>query len=318
MLTTRRAFGLAVGGLAATALLQRARQPLAAEAEVPAARSDALRDVVVDVGGIPYFTRVSADPLPEAPPLVLVHGLALSGRYMVPTAHLLARDYHVLMPDLPGFGDSGKPDRVLDVPGLADALVAWMDAIRLERAMFLGNSFACQIMADLGARHPERMERGVFQGPTTPADERTWLRQFVRWRQNAPFSPPQMDTIAGSDYAKCGLVRAIMTFEFSLRDQIEDKLGDVPAPALVVRGALDPICNQDWAEAVTAGLPAGRLVVIPNVSHTLVFTSPVELTTVSRPFLEETTLGPGAPLVSGRAMARQEACHGRAPRGAWP
>jgi 2-hydroxy-6-oxonona-2,4-dienedioate hydrolase len=59
-----------------------------------------------------------------APDVVLVHGLGLSGRYMLPLAAHLAADYPVFLPDLRGFGDSSHPAEVLDVPGLADGLVA--------------------------------------------------------------------------------------------------------------------------------------------------------------------------------------------------
>lgn len=45
------------------------------------------------------------------PAVVLVHGLVVSSRYMVPTLKRLARDYRVYAPDLPGFGESEKlPD----------------------------------------------------------------------------------------------------------------------------------------------------------------------------------------------------------------
>jgi 2-hydroxy-6-oxonona-2,4-dienedioate hydrolase len=43
-------------------------------------------------------------------------------------------------------------------------------------------------------------------------------------------------------------------------------------------------------EQVADGLPDGRLVMIPDVAHTLVFTAPVELTEASRPFLDESRL----------------------------
>lgn len=238
------------------------------------------------MAGLPIHMLVSSDPPPDAPVIVLVHGLALSGKYMVPTAEVLAPDHRVYVPDFPGFGDSGKPNRVLDVPGLADALAAWMRAVGLERAMLLGNSFGCQIIADLAARYPDRVERAVLQGPTTPADERSWLWQFIRWQQNSPHNPPEMGEIARQDYAKCGLVRALLTFQFSLNDRIEDKLPQIEAPTLVVRGSVDPICPQDWVEYVTRQLPRGELAIIPDVAHTLVFTSPHELVEVSRPFLE--------------------------------
>ncbi len=288
-MSRRRLGKLAAGAALATVTASGRPRPAVAE-PIEAARSPALREIVVDVDGLPMLTRVSADPPPDAPPLVPVHGLALSGRYMVPVVERLALHYHIMMPDLPGFGDSGKPDRVLDVPGLATWLERWMVAIGLERAMLLGNSFGCQLIVDLAARYPDRVERAVLQGPTTPPDERTWLMQFVRWRQNAPYSPPDMDAIAESDYAKCGLVRALTTFEFSLRDRPETKLSAIEAPVLVVRGAEDPICTQEWAEMVADGLPGGELEIIPDVAHTLVFTAPKELAEASRPFLDRTTL----------------------------
>jgi 2-hydroxy-6-oxonona-2,4-dienedioate hydrolase len=54
--------------------------------------------------------RVSEDSLlKDSPALILVHGLVVSSRYMVPIAELLSAHYRVYVPDLPGFGKSGKP-----------------------------------------------------------------------------------------------------------------------------------------------------------------------------------------------------------------
>ena len=157
-----------------------------------------------------------------------------------------------------------------------------------ERCERVHETVGVRTRADVAPRYPERVGRGVLQGPTTPPEERSWFWQFIRWRQNAPHNPPEMTDISNIDYAKCGLVRALTTFEFSLRDRIEDKLPGIAAPMLVVRGALDPICRQSWAERVAADLPDGRLVVIPEVAHTLVFTSPRELAGVNRPFIDGT------------------------------
>jgi 2-hydroxy-6-oxonona-2,4-dienedioate hydrolase len=252
-------------------------------------RIGTLRSTWTDVHGLPMHTRISVDSVPSnAPVVVLVHGSGLSGRYMLPTAERLAPNYHVYMPDLPGFGDSGKPARVLDVPALADALAAWIEATGLARVALLGNSFGCQVIADLAARHPERVERAVLQGPTTPPEERSWFWQFVRWRQNQRYNPRSLGPVTYGDYRKCGLRRMYWTFQYQLQDRLEDKLPRIQAPVLVVRGAQDPICNQRWCEEIVRLLPCGRLVVLPGVAHTLVYTAPCELVHVTRPFLDET------------------------------
>lgn len=225
---------------------------------------------------------------PGAEPVVLVHGLGLSHRYMMPTAELLARRYPVYVPDLPGFGDSDEPERILDVAGLADALAAWLRVMDLPPAALLGNSFGCQIIVELAARHPERVARAVLQGPTTPPDERGWIMQAIRWRQNE--NPQEMGRIARGDYRRAGLLRILVTFHHSLHHEVERRLPEVPAPTLVVRGEQDPICHQAWAEEVTERLPRGRLVVIPGVQHTLVMTAPRQLVRVCRPFLDSSRL----------------------------
>lgn len=240
------------------------------------------------VAGLPMRALVSRTLAPASrPAVVLVHGLGLSGSYLMPTARLLQRQYRVYVPDLPGFGDSGKPRSILGVAQLADRLAEWMQAARLGRAHLLANSFGCQVIADLAARYPRLVDRLVLQGPTTTPSERSWLWQWVRWRQNSPYNPPEMGEIAKRDYDKCGRLRAILTFRKSLQDHIEDKLPLIRAPTLVVRGQYDPICRESWAEAAADALPDGRLVIIPGVAHTLVFTSPRQLAAVTRPFLEE-------------------------------
>ncbi len=106
-------------------------------------------------------------------PVVLVHGLGVSSRYMRPLARHLATDLRVHAPDLPGFGRSGKPRRVLSIPELADWLAAWMEAAGLRRAALVGNSLGCEILVELVLRHPERVERLVLQGRTPEPGART-------------------------------------------------------------------------------------------------------------------------------------------------
>ena len=261
------------------------------------AKPVSFRTIETRVHGVPVRAKASAQAPSKRESLVLVHGLGLSHRYMMPVAEQLARagDFDIFVPDLPGFGDSGHPTHVLDVVGLAQALAEWMETIGLVRASLLGNSFACQIIIDLAARHPDHVHRCVLQGPTAPPDERTWFRQFVRWRQNNRYNPRALGPISYADYHRAGYLRTLRTFQYSLDDRPEDKLSAVRAPTLVVRGQFDPICRAPWAEAVTSGLADGRLVVIPGVAHTLVYTAPEQLAAATRQFLRQQCLDPPVP-----------------------
>ena len=239
------------------------------------------------IDGWQLHARVSVDPAPvAAPSIVLVHGLGVASTYMVPTAVRLARDYRVYAPDLPGFGKSDKPPGALDIPDLADALVAWMDVADLQQAVLIGNSMGCQIIVDAAVRHPARVQRAVLQAPTIDRYARTLRQQLGRGLLDVLREYPSQPLVQARDYAKFGLRRSIQTFRFAVRDRIEDKLPLVRVPTLVVRGERDPIVSQRWSEEVTRLLPKGQLVVIPGAPHTLNYSTPQEFVRVLRPFLE--------------------------------
>jgi 2-hydroxy-6-oxonona-2,4-dienedioate hydrolase len=230
--------------------------------------------------------RVSMDRAPAgALPVVLVHGIGVASRFMVPVAELLSPYHRVYAPDLPGFGASGKPARVLNVSELTDALVGWTRAAGLDRAAFLGNSFGCQIVADLALRYPTLIERAVLQGPTMDPQARSVRRQLLRWLDNSRRESPSQGIISVQEYWTCGIRRLLKTFRYALEDRIKEKLPRMQVPTLIVRGSNDPIVPQRWAEEAAHLLPEGRLVVIPGMPHTLVYDAPRELARVVLPFL---------------------------------
>lgn len=205
---------------------------------------------------------------------------------MIPLGRQLGTRFRVLAPDLPGFGRSDKPDQMLDVRGLADALGSWIDAVGIERAPLVANSLGCQVVCDLAVRHPERVERLVLVGPTVDPDARSGLRQFARWLPEAR-RDIKMAPLLAADYVSAGTERALATYRAMLEDRIEDKLPHIGAPALVVRGERDRIAPQRWVEEMAALLPRGRLVVVPRAGHAMNFHAPAALTRVVTPFLAD-------------------------------
>lgn len=238
------------------------------------------------VRGLQMHARISEGPAGR-PAVILVHGLVISGLYMVPTAELLAPHYQIYVPDLPGFGESEKPRTYLDVEGLSEALARWMGAAGLKRAALVGNSFGCQVIADLIARRPNLVERAVLQGPTIDPQRRSTARQVWRFLINSPLEPLSLSSIMLRDYARAGSRRAIATVRYALRDKIEEKLPHIQVPTLVVRGSRDAIVPQRWAEETVRLLPDGRLTVISGAAHTLNYSAPQRFARVIRTFLDE-------------------------------
>ncbi|MEB3885852.1 alpha/beta hydrolase [Lyngbya sp. CCY1209] len=241
------------------------------------------------VKGLSIYDRRSEDIAPPgAPAVILVHGAGLSGRYMVPTGEQLAPDYRVYIPDLPGYGDSDKPEPPLDLSGLADSLCRWMDATGIQQAAMLGNSFGCQIIVEFAVRHPERLERAILQGPTVDRSARTFGQQLWRLILDAPYEASSQAGIQIEDYQKAGFRRILQTFNLAISDAIEEKLPCVRVPTLVVRGEKDPVVPYEWAREVFNLLPDAQYVEIAGGGHTLNYKEPVAVARVARAFLSGT------------------------------
>jgi len=237
------------------------------------------------VDGLRMHARVSGDGSASRLPVVLVHGLVVSGRYMVPLMDELARTHAVYAPDLPGFGRSEGPERALGVDGLADALAAWMREAGLDRAALVGNSMGCQVITSLALRHPGLVDRVVLQGPTMDPRARGMPRHVWRFLLDAPRERPSLTLVECLDLLRAGPVRSLRTFRHALDDPVEKRLPMVRVPALVVHGSRDRISPQAWAEEVARLLPEGRLVVLSGAPHAANYSAPEAFACAVRYFL---------------------------------
>ena len=240
-------------------------------------------------------------------PIVLVHGLGVSSAYLVPTALALASDHPVYAPDLPGFGRSEGPFRALDVTRLARELLAWMDAMGLERPVLLANSLGCQVIVALTVAAPQRVAGLVLVGPTVDPQWRTFVRQIPRWLLECTREPLlSLFLIIALDYFRCGARRFFATGRFALAYRMEDDLPFVHALALVVRGERDAFVSPAWAERVTNLLSNGDLATIAGASHAANYSAPDAIARLVRMFLTRSSQRPkklGANILGGEHTA---------------
>ncbi len=103
---------------------------------------------------------------PEAPPVVLMHGLTLSSRSVERLAEGLA-DYRVVLLDLHGHGKSSRPtdpDRYT-MTEFADDVVALLDHLELERAVVGGMSLGANVAFQVALDHPDRVRGLILEMP---------------------------------------------------------------------------------------------------------------------------------------------------------
>lgn len=236
------------------------------------------RTLISNIAGVEMHALSMGEiPGRGGPTYILVHGLGMSGRYMMPTAGLLAAHGRVLLPDLPGFGNSGKPTRVLTIQELADALAEWMEAHDLPASVLIGNSLGAQVIADLAVRHRHHVERMVLVAPTVDPRARRVLTQAMRLIADVSREPAGLYGIGLGDYFRAGFGRVLKTLRHALVDPIVEKLPAIRCPVLIVRGGRDPIVPQQWVEQVALLIPDARLVTLADAAHAVNFNSPERL-----------------------------------------
>lgn len=206
-------------------------------------------------------------------PVVLVHGLGVSADYWVRNAPLLAASgYHVLAPDLPGFGRTRGPSRGLDVPAQAEAIRRWAEEMGLGPAIYVGHSLSCQSVLELAASNPERVLGLILAAPTGQGTSiRRLFSQGLGFLRDIRHESVKLAAIICLAYLRAGPRRVLSTWRMGARHDPLPLLPRIRCRALVLLGELDPVVPFDFARKIAEGLPRSRMVVVPQGSHGVIF-----------------------------------------------
>jgi len=176
--------------------------------------------------------------------VVLIHGsgpgvTAYSNWRLVLPA--LGEDFHVLAPDMVGFGYSDRPEDVeYNVQTWADQTVGFMDAMGVKKAHLVGNSFGGAIALRIATQHPERVDQMVLMGS-----------------MGVDFPITEgLDTVWGYE-GTIESMRNVLDFFAYSRDLVNEELAQVRYKASVEPGfqeafsAMFPAPRQRWVDAMS-------------------------------------------------------------------
>ena len=112
----------------------------------------------IQVDGHEVFYREAGDP--AHPTLLLLHGFPTSSHMFRDLIPQLADDYHLVVPDLPGFGQTRSPMRgafAYTFDGLARVVAAFTEALSLTRYALYVFDYGAPVGFRLALAHPERV-----------------------------------------------------------------------------------------------------------------------------------------------------------------
>jgi pimeloyl-ACP methyl ester carboxylesterase len=223
-------------------------------------------------------------------PVVLLHGFPLNRRMWQPqTTVLAAAGCRVICPDLPGFGATPPQRGVVSMDAYADAVIALLDRLGIDRAVVGGMSMGGYVLLNLVERYPQRLLAALYLVTRAAADDpagkvrRVELADQVRGgnRSVVPevfeqllFAPetlkkrPELvaEVRRWMDAASPAGVAGGLLAMRSRRDYL-GMLAELRVPALVIGAAQDLAVPPVHAEALAAGLPEAELHIIPKAGH---------------------------------------------------
>lgn len=235
----------------------------------------------------------------DAPALLLVHGFP-HGRWLWDAQVAALGDRaRCIAPDLPGFGRSPA----LAAPSMdayADALVALLDELAVERAVVCGLSMGGYVAFALWRRHPGRVRALALADTRAGADapeaaqRRRELMALARGEGSAAVAESQL---AGSLGKTTRATRPELVAAFRARlaeapvegivgalEAMIDRpdstptLATIDVPTLVVVGAEDALTPPKEARALHAAIAGSRLVEIPGAGHVSCVEQPAAFT----------------------------------------
>src|SRR5690606_33657556 len=100
--------------------------------------------------------------------VILIHGSGpgvtgyANWRLLIP---VLAKKFHVLAPDVVGFGYTEHPKNFeYNLDNWVAFMIGFMDALNIKKAHFIGNSFGGALSLAIAAKHQDRVDRFVLMG----------------------------------------------------------------------------------------------------------------------------------------------------------
>ncbi|MGW4247709.1 alpha/beta fold hydrolase [Nocardia sp. NPDC004722] len=255
--------------------------------------------------------RVAYQDTGTGPAIVLLHANLHDHHDFDPIVPALSAHHRVIAVDWPGHGASEANPEITAV-GLADTLVEFVNALGLERAVFLGNSVGGFAAARLAIDHPDRVaglvlvNTGGFvhQNPMTRAYcnlygsalvARYLIPRSVR-NYMKPLSPDDEAVInramrAAATPAGRAAYRSLWHSFNSPAYDLTTHASKITAPTLLIWGARDPVLPLRYGTLAHRLIPHSHLHVLPT-GHLPFSSTPTEFLDLTLPFINSALTTP--------------------------
>lgn len=267
------------------------------------------RTVVVDGRSWPYLEGGDA----SKPALVMVHGFGADKDHWTFYAPWLTKDYRLIAPDLPGFGENDRDGELpFDVASQAARLKAFLDALGIERPHLGGNSMGGWIALRFAIDYPDRLRTlTLMNNAGVLGAEQSELQKLAADRDYNPLVLASLDdadrliafVVRKPVYVPARLKPVIYADALRHRDLLDkifwviademeqeplnDELGKVRVPTLILWGRHDKLIDVSCVAVLEKGIANSRAHIFEHVAHVPMIEDPKATAGVQRAFLAQ-------------------------------
>ena len=250
---------------------------------------------VVDLGGL----RLSVLEAGTGDPIIFVHGVVTTSNIFPKYVAAYSPAFRGIAVDLRGYGDSDKPATGFTIDQFARDLIKLADALRIDKAVWVGVSMGGMILQRLALDHPERVRALVLVSTTdgamildeeiptigAPRDYKEVSKTMIveSFPQDTPSKTyqPLLDRIGTWNAT---VIREALTS--MSRFNVHGQLSRINAPTLIMVGAKDGVATPTIAQGIQAQIPGAQLVEF-DTGHFMMAEDPEKFRAVLGDFLKQ-------------------------------
>ncbi len=221
----------------------------------------------------------------EGDRVILLHGWGCDRSLMRPVADSLQNDHQVLLIDLPGHGESGRPPEPWGVPEYARCVSQLLQELSWIPCSAVAHSFGCRIVTYLAANDPHLFSRIVMTGaagikpPASPESQsrqskyqagKKMIQGFGRIPGFSKISEKMMENLIqkfGSADYKALDQEMRKTFVKVIGLDLTDRYSLIQQSTLLVWGDSDTETPLWMGQKMEKLIPDAGLVIFENGSH---------------------------------------------------
>jgi len=244
------------------------------------------------------------------PEIVLIHGFgpSISASWGL-NINALRQSYQVIVPDLPGFGESEKPQGQFSIDYLSRFFNHFLYALGVKQAAIVGHSLGASVAARFAIDHPDRVSTLIlvagFGPPALPVRLRLATPSFINKllrRSNEKL----VRRFVYSLFRDKQLVTDELVREFLNEAEVQgttnprpqfwsllnhsfrhSELARITAPTLLVHGARDELIPAAHSVRASAFIKGSELQILPNCGHWIQREDPDTFNQMVSTFLEK-------------------------------